>query len=37
MPLGLLVALVFLVTVGAVIGGYFFVAQRPDAALRRSV
>ena len=37
MPLGLLVALVFLVTVGAVVGGYFLVAQRPDAALRRSV
>jgi tight adherence protein B len=37
MSLGLLVALVFLVTVGAVVGGYFLVARRPDAALRRSV
>jgi tight adherence protein B len=37
MPLGLLVALVFLVTVGAVVGGYVLVARRPDAALRRSV
>jgi tight adherence protein B len=37
MPLGLLVAFVFLVTVGAVVGGYFLIAQRPDAALRRSV
>jgi tight adherence protein B len=37
MPLGLLVGLVFLVTVGAVVGGYLLLAQRPDAALRRSV
>jgi tight adherence protein B len=37
MPLGLLVTLVFLVTVGAVVGGYMLLARRPEAALRRSV
>jgi tight adherence protein B len=37
MPLGLLVALVFLVTVGAVVGGYMLLARQPEAALRRSV
>ena len=37
MPLGLLVGLVFLVTVGAVVGGYMLLSQGPDAALRRSV
>jgi tight adherence protein B len=37
MALGLIVGLVFLVTVGLVVGGYFLVAGRPDAALRRTV
>ena len=37
MPLGVLVSLVFLVTVGAVVGGYMLLARRPDASLRRSV
>jgi tight adherence protein B len=37
MPLGFLVVLVFLVTVGAVVGGYMLLASRPDAALRKSV
>ena len=37
MPLGLLVALVFLVTVGAVVGGFMLFGGRPDAALRRTV
>jgi tight adherence protein B len=38
MPLGVLVSLVFLVTVGAVVGvGYLLVTGRPNAALRRSV
>ena len=37
MPLGLLVTFVFLVTVGAVVGGYMLLARRPEAALHRSV
>jgi tight adherence protein B len=37
MPLGVVVAFVFLVTVGAVMGLYMLLSRRPDAALRRSV
>jgi tight adherence protein B len=37
MSLELLAGFVFLATVGAVVGGYLLLAQRPEAALRRSV
>jgi tight adherence protein B len=37
MPLGLLVGLVFLVTVGAVVAGFLLFGGAPDAALRRTV
>jgi tight adherence protein B len=37
MALGILIALVFILGSGAVVGIYLLVASRPDAALRRSV